>query len=137
MKTILSVSLMMMMMVVMTSFTPSTRFMQQANPQLTFEQQVYDFGTVYTDDLPDTKVDIHFTNTGGGPLLISGVRACCGTRVLEWPREPVLPGDSGTVKVNFRLSPNPQSISRTVTITYNHPDTPSTVFRIIGRVVSR
>ncbi len=110
---------------------------QQQGPQLSFTQPIYDFGKVYTDALPNTEIDIDFTNSGNAPLLISGVRACCGTRVMEWPREPILPGDTGTVKVHFRLAPSPQRISRTVTITYNNPDNPSIVFRIVGEVISR
>jgi len=119
------------------SFAANPFTIQQSGPQLTFAKPLHDFGTVYTDDLPDTKVDIEFTNTGDAPLLISGVRACCGTRVLEWPKEPILPGDTGIVKVNFRLAPSPQRISRTVTITYNKPENPSIVFRIVGQVVNR
>jgi hypothetical protein len=80
---------------------------------------------------------IEFTNTGDEPLLITGVRACCGTRVEEWSREPILPGGNGTATVNFRLAGTPQSISRTVTITYNNTVQPSIVYRIVGRVVSR
>jgi len=119
------------------SFIALPGYTQQQGAQLTFTEPVYDFGTVYTDSLPDTRVVIEFTNTGNEPLLISGVRACCGTRVEEWPREPILPGGDGKVIVNFRMAAAPQNISRTVTITYNNTERPSSVYRIVGRVVSR
>jgi hypothetical protein len=123
--------------ILLLSFAINPIATEPTGPKLTFSKPLHDFGTVYTDSLPDTKVDIEFKNTGDAPLLISGVRACCGTRVNEWPKEPILPGDTGMVKVNFRLAPSPQRISRTVTITYNKPDQPSVVYRIVGNVVSR
>jgi len=70
-------------------------------------------------------------------LILSGVRACCGTRVTEWPREPIMPGEEGVIKIEFRLAPRAQRISRTVTASYNNPQQPTVVFRILGQIVDR
>lgn len=110
---------------------------EKNGPELTFENSGHNFGKVYTDDLPDTKLDIKFTNTGDEPLTLTSVHACCGTRVKSWPREPIMPGEEGEIKIEFRLAPRAQRISRTVTVNYNHKERPTVVYRITGQVVER
>ncbi len=115
-----------------------TSFGLMANgPELSFSLERLDYGTVYTDEMPETKVDIEFSNSGTAPLLLSGVRACCGTRVLSWPREPLMPGEKGTITIEFRLAPRAQRISRTVTVSSNDTKSPTSIFRIIGQVEER
>ncbi len=106
-------------------------------PQLEFENSRHDYGTIYLDDMPDTKMAIKFSNTGDEPLVLNNVRACCGTRVTQWPREPIAPGEEGTINIEFRLAPRPQRISRTVTVNYNNTERPTQTFRITGQVVER
>ena len=110
---------------------------EKKGPQFKFENERHDYGTVYVDELPDGKLAINFSNTGDEPLLLSNVRACCGTRVTQWPREPILPGEEGTINIEFRLAPRPQRISRSVTVTYNNEERPTERFRITGQVVER
>lgn len=106
-------------------------------PQLKFTNTRLDFGTVYTNQLPDNKIKIEFTNTGDAPLILIQVRACCGTKVDSWPSEPVLPGEKGEINIEIRLVPRPQRISRTVMVSSNDPKSPTSVFRIIGEVVEK
>ncbi len=110
---------------------------EKKGPQLTFENDRHDYGTVYLDDMPETKLAIKFTNTGDEPLILENVRACCGTRVTQWPREPIAPGEEGVINVEFRLAPRPHRISRTVTATYNNTERPTERYRIIGQVAER
>ncbi len=110
---------------------------EKKGPVLEFEKSRQDYGTVYVDDLPDGNLEIKFTNAGDEPLVISNVRACCGTRVTDWPREPIMPGDEETIEVSFRLAPRPQRISRSVTVNYNNEERPTVRYRIVGQVVER
>ncbi len=105
--------------------------------QLTFEKSQHDYGTQYVDSMPDTKLDIKFSNTGDAPLILSNVRACCGTQVKSWPREPILPGEEGVIQIEFRLAPRPQRISRTVTVNYNSEVNPTVIYRLTGQIVDR
>lgn len=109
---------------------------EKKGPQLTWDIEKYDYGTVYTDEMPETKLDVKFTNDGTEPLILSNVRACCGTRVHEWPRQPIMPGDEGTIKIEFRLAPNAQRISRTVTVTSN-AEPKTAIFRVVGELKNR
>jgi len=110
---------------------------QESNgPKLKWEQDSKDYGTLYVDDLPRKQLAIKFTNDGNQPLIVSQVRACCGTRVTSWTREPVMPGQEGVIQVEFMLSPRPHRISRTVTATTNS-ENPTSIFRIVGEVAER
>ena len=106
-------------------------------PEFKWELDIYDYGTIYLDDMPETKLDIKFSNTGDEPLVLTNVRACCGTRVREWPREPIMPGEEGTIKIEFRLAPRPHRISRSVIATSNMDGNSSHIFRIRGQVTQR
>lgn len=65
------------------------------------------------------KVGITIVNTGNQPLILNEVSGCCGTNIKEWPKAPILPGKTALIKVEFRIEPRPQVISRSVTIKSN------------------
>jgi hypothetical protein len=84
---------------------------------INFETPKKDFGKVLS-----TSSNSHtfvFTNTGTEPLVISNAKGSCGCTVPEWPKEPILPGDKGEIKVVYK--PNGQSGIQTkqVTVTAN------------------
>ena len=84
---------------------------------INFATSKKDFGKVLS-----TSSNLHtfvFTNTGTEPLVISNAKGSCGCTVPEWPKEPILPGDKGEIKVVYK--PNGQSGKQTkqVTVTAN------------------
>ena len=42
-----------------------------------------------------------FKNTGKEPLVISKAQGSCGCTVPDWPREPIPPGESSVIKVQY------------------------------------
>ena len=110
---------------------------EEKGPELTFEKEMHDYGVVFTDSMPDSKLQIKFSNTGEDPLIINNVTGCCGTKVNEWPKKPVMPGEEGVIDVEFRLAPRPQRISRVVTVISNAAENPRQRFRIVGQVKER
>ncbi len=110
---------------------------ENKGPVLTYEKPVHDYGKVYTDDLPETRLPIVFKNTGNAPLVLTNVRACCGTRVTYWPKEPVMPGLTDTIRVEFRLMPRPHMIRRTVIASSNCSKNSNSLFRMTGEVIQR
>ena len=102
---------------------------------LEFTESVFDFGEVMEGE----KV-VHnytFTNTGKEPLIISNAKGSCGCTVPSWPREPIPPGESGDIKVQFdskgkgKVGGNNQS--KRVTLTAN-TDPAQTFLTIKGKV---
>lgn len=68
-------------------------------PVFKFNDLTHDFGT-----LPEGPQAVHmfeFTNTGKEPLIIQSVTASCGCTTPEWPKQPILPGKKGKIKVMY------------------------------------
>lgn len=68
-------------------------------PDIIFNKTVHDYGTMVQHG--DGKCEFSFTNEGNEPLILSNVRSSCGCTVPTWPREPILPGQSGVIKVKY------------------------------------
>ena len=100
-----------------------------------FGETVFDFGEVMEGE----KVvhNYSFKNTGKEPLIISNAKGSCGCTVPSWPREPIPPGESGEIKVQFdskgkgKVGGNNQS--KRVTLTAN-TDPAQTFLTIKGKV---
>jgi hypothetical protein len=103
-------------------------------PNLQFVNELQDFGTLQMSNLPEGKVVVEFVNAGNQPLILANVRACCGTRVIDWTKEPIMPGGKGTINASFTIPARVHNISRTITVFSNSINTPN-IFRIIGNVV--
>ncbi|MFP4023771.1 MAG: DUF1573 domain-containing protein [Thiohalospira sp.] len=89
--------------------------------------------TIYLDWIEDVTLDIEFVNKGDKPLVVQKVTGCCGTQITDWTKKPLLPGETGTIKLEFRVPPRPHKISRTVRAVTNDPGGAKTL-HIIGVV---
>jgi hypothetical protein len=111
---------------------------QNANAQIVsgakieFSKETHDYGTVKYG--ADGTCTFDFTNTGTEPLIISNAKGSCGCTVPEWPKEPIAPGATGTIKVSYDTK-RPGAISKSVTITCNDAAEPTKVIRITGNVL--
>ena len=70
-----------------------------SGPVLTFKEKTFNFGEIYQGD----KVTHVFTfeNTGTEPLILSNVLVQCGCTATKWPKEPIEPGKTGEIEVEF------------------------------------
>ncbi len=96
--------------------------------ELTFEKTTYDFGNSVQGAWP--YADFHFRNTGSRPLMISNAKADGG--VPEWPRDPIQPGMSGTLRVKLntsRLGP----IKASITVDNNGVE-PNVMLKVKGEI---
>lgn len=66
---------------------------------ISFPETEFDFG----DIMDGEKVNhtFTFTNTGTEPLVISKAQGSCGCTVPDWPKEPIAPGKTGEIKVQY------------------------------------
>lgn len=69
---------------------------------IVFEKLVHDYGTIQQG--ADGGCEFVFTNKGEKPLLLTNVRASCGCTAPTWPREPILPGEQGVIKVGYNTN---------------------------------
>ena len=72
-------------------------------PQAEWLQQEVDLGPVKQG--AETVHVFRFTNVGAQPLLIREVKPSCGCTLVDWPRQPIQPGEKGVVRVRYRASP--------------------------------
>ena len=86
-----------------TASTPATDSLPaQPTAVITYDSAFYDFGTVKQGVM--VKRTFRFTNTGTDSLRITDVKTTCGCTVPEWPRQPVAPGGTGEIKVEFNTA---------------------------------
>ena len=67
-----------------------------------FNKLEHDYGTI--DRGSDGQCEFTFNNKGDKPLVLSNVRASCGCTVPQWTREPVAPGEKGSIKVRYNTN---------------------------------
>ena len=86
-------------------------------PVLTFAESQFDFGNIQ----PDSKVrhTFKFTNTGKTPLLIADATASCGCTTPSWTKEPIAPGSTGEMEVQFDSRGKQGLISKQVSVRAN------------------
>lgn len=84
--------------------------------KIKFSKEVHDYGTVKYGG--DGTCTFEFTNEGNEALVISNAKGSCGCTVPEWPKEPIAPGASASVKVKYDTN-RPGAINKSVTITSN------------------
>lgn len=85
-------------------------------PGIKFEKTVHDYGTIAYGGNGDCE--FVFVNNGTEPLLLSDVRSSCGCTTPAWPREPIMPGNSSTIKVHYDTH-RVGGISKSITVTTN------------------
>lgn len=67
-----------------------------------FEKIMHDYGTIAQG--ADGNCEFKFTNNGKAPLILSNVKASCGCTAPEWPKEPIAPGKSSSIKVKYNTA---------------------------------
>lgn len=85
--------------------------------KLVFEELSYDFGEVKEGEI--VVKTFKFANEGKVPLLISDARSTCGCTVPNWPKNPIEPGGSGAIKVEFKTEGKTQNQRKPVVVTAN------------------
>ena len=103
-------------------------------PEIEFEKIVHDYGDVPYNG--NGECEFRFTNTGNEPLLIQKPKSSCGCTIPSWPNEPILPGESESIKVTYKTN-RVGNINKTVTVTSNALKNSTVVLRIKGKVLEQ
>ncbi|GJM31822.1 MAG: hypothetical protein DHS20C18_08230 [Saprospiraceae bacterium] len=99
-----------------TTIVPEEQTAPQDGPQMVFEADLVDYGTI--EQGSDPYRYFNFSNPGMEPLVITHAKGSCGCTVPTYPKEPILPGETGQIKVRYdtnRLGP----FTKRVTLTTN------------------
>ncbi len=99
-----------------------------------FVEDTHDFG-----DITEGEVVSHvfnFKNSGTEPLILSDVKTTCGCTAPSWTKEPVMPGQEGSITVTFNSSGKAGRVNKTVTIISNATNSPAYV-KIVTSVLPK
>ncbi len=104
---------------------------------LEFKAKEFNFGTVIEGEKIQNVFE--FTNTGDEPLIIINAKGSCGCTVPRFPKEPIMPGETANLLVQFDSS-NKGKIggatqTKRVTITANTD--PQNIYLTIKGVVDK
>lgn len=103
----------------------------QETAKIEFKSEVIDYGEIEKGS--DGVRVFEFTNTGSAPLVITDVTSSCGCTIPEKPKDPILPGKTGEIKVKYdtqRVGP----IRKTITV-YSNAEVPAKSIKIKGKVL--
>lgn len=108
--------------------------MAQTGPKIEFKSETIDYGKVSKGDDSGLRV-FEFTNTGDAELIINDVKSSCGCTVPSKPTEPIQPGKTGKIEVQYNMNPGP--ISKTITVTSNakNKEEGTILLKITGTVI--
>jgi hypothetical protein len=81
----------------------------------------HDYGSIIYG--ANGKVDFNFTNQGTNPLIITDVKSSCGCTVPTWTKEPVAPGQKGTIQIVYNTT-LPGVFNKTVVVYSNANNSP-------------
>ena len=104
------------LLICMFAVTGLTFAQEENGPEITFEEETIDYGTL--DKGADGKRQFVFTNTGNEPLIISNCKGSCGCTVPSCPKEPIMPGETGEIEVKYDTQ-RVGSFTKAVTVTSN------------------
>ena len=89
---------------------------------------VYNFGLIADGD--KVEYNFRFKNTGKKPLIIKSATASCGCTVPEKPERPIMPNETGFLKVVFNSKGKAGHVEKSITVTSNaYPDFPILLMR--------
>lgn len=96
-------------------------------PKIEFEKTTHDFGE-NPQGTPVTT-EFVFTNVGNAPLVLQNVKASCGCTTPNWPKEPIMPGETSKITAKYNMS-KAGAFTKGITVTVkpeNEGDTPEVV----------
>jgi hypothetical protein len=99
--------------------------------EITFEETNFDFGTIKEGE----KIThaYKFKNTGSADLIIGDARGSCGCTVPKYPTQPIEPGETGVIDVEFNSAGKHGKQKKTISLVTN--SIPSTkILTITGEV---
>jgi hypothetical protein len=106
---------------------------KEVSSSMKWEQTTIDFGKI-PKGKPVTA-DFILTNTSMVPLIINSVSTSCGCTVADYPKEPVLPGNTAKISATFNAA-SEGPFQKSVLVSSNATEGRSTLI-IKGEVLSQ
>lgn len=82
---------------------------------LEIDKFVHNFGDILLDSGP-VSCTFTLTNTGDKPAVIYNVTTTCGCTDVDWTKEPIRPGKTGTISVTYSNDEGPYPFDKSLTM---------------------
>ncbi len=79
-----------------------------------FEEKIHDFGDLLLTD-KSVSCKFRFKNISKKPVVVHNVVSSCGCTVPHWTKQPVKPGETGTIEVTFKNDQGAYPFSKSIT----------------------
>ena len=79
--------------------TASGKYDKNSLPKIEFNKETHDFGVIIQGE--KVSHTFKYKNIGGSDLIIREVKATCGCTVAKFSKDPLAPGQEGTIEVVF------------------------------------
>lgn len=90
-----------------------------AQAEIKFDKLTNNFGN-FDESNPVQKATFTFTNIGNKPLVINQAIASCGCTVPNYTKQPIMPGQKGTISVTYNGKGKfPGHFKKTITVRTN------------------
>lgn len=86
-------------------------------PTMDFVDTLHNFGWI--EEGGRAVYSFEFKNNGKTPLVVSGANGSCGCAVASFPKEPIPPGGSGKIDVEFNSAEKMGHQEKSVSVTAN------------------
>ena len=101
-------------------------------PKMHLAVTEHDFGDIVQGQQPSYVFT--FVNEGSAPLVISTVDTPCSCTAPTYSKEPIEPGKTGEIKIQFNSTGKSGNFVKTVTVKFNSDQSPEFI-TIKGNVV--
>jgi len=101
---------------------------------ISFAKSEHNFGSITQGERVKTKFT--FTNSGTENLVITNATGSCGCTVPEYPKEPIAPGKTGEILVEFNSEGKEGEQAKTVTVEAN-TEPRQTVLTVKSNVIKK
>lgn len=98
-----------------------------AQPKVEFDSKTIDFGKIIEGTISTHRFT--YKNTGDQPFIISHVSVTCGCTAPQWSSQPLAPGDTASLFVQFDSKNKMGAVAKGVNLMTNCPDA------IIGLII--
>ncbi|MBR4755880.1 MAG: DUF1573 domain-containing protein, partial [Bacteroidales bacterium] len=82
------------------------------------DKTVHDFGDILVSDGP-VSATFTVTNIGKKPLVIYNVASSCGCTDVEWTRQPLKPGEKGSIKATYKNDEGGYPFDKSLTVSFS------------------
>lgn len=122
-----------MLMALLLSIGELCQAQTKNTPIAEFDMVSYDFGEILQGK--ETEVIFTVTNKGDIPLIIEDINVSCGCMLIDWAKDPILPGQSSKIIVKYNTN-IVGSIKRSIVVNTNDRRNDRILLMLTGDVVS-